>query len=147
MSKSANVAITLLAFLCVIHQSFQCSPPGPDWVPPTIAELTQKAPIVVRGYVVKKVGDMAISFNGCLNISHVYKGSAGIKSYICVSKFGPTSACLSNPAYGVEHLFFLNGDVNVGTMRLVTIQYTPQHKRSEKTRRMVLEMGNAVRFQ
>lgn len=114
MSKSENVAITLLAFLCVIHQSFQCSPPGPDWVPPTIAELTQKAPIVVRGYVVKKVGDIAISFNGCLNISHVYKGSAGIKSYICVSKFGPTSACLSNPAYGVEHLFFLNGDVKRG---------------------------------
>ena len=109
MPKIANVTITLLAFLCAIHQSFQCSPP-PDWNPPTITELTEKAPIVVRGFVVKKVGDSNL-YTACLRISHVYKGS-GVKSYICVSRFGSTAACLSDPAYGVEYLFFLNRKIN-----------------------------------
>ena len=109
MSKSANLAITLLAFLCAIHQSFPCRP-SPDYEPPTIAQLTEKAPIVVRGYVVTKVGNIN-RYKVCLYISHVYKGS-GVKSYICVSKFGSTAACRSNPAYGVEYLFFLNRKVN-----------------------------------
>ena len=109
MMKAANLAITLLAFLCVIHLSFQCSP-GPDYKPPTIAELTQKAPFVVRGFVVKKEGDIN-GYKACLYISHVYKGF-GVKNYICVSRFGSTAACLSDPSYGVEYLFFLNAKVN-----------------------------------
>ena len=104
-----NVAITLLGFLCVLHLSFQCSPP-PNYEPPTIAELTRKAPIVVRGFVVKKVGDNNL-YVGCLYISHVYRGF-GVKNYICASRFGSTAACLSDPSYGVEYLFFLNAKVN-----------------------------------
>ena len=109
MLKSANVAITFLAFLSLLHQSFQCSP-GPDYKPPTIAELTKKAPIVVRGFVVNKGSDIN-RYKACLYISHVYKGS-GIGSYICVSNFGSSAACLSDPAYGVEYLFFLNRKAN-----------------------------------
>ncbi len=114
MLKTANLVITLLTFLCTIHQSFQCSP-GPDYEPPTIANLTQKAPIVVRGFVIKKVGDNN-RYTACLFISHVYKGSHfRIKRKICASKFGSTAACLSNPAYGVEYLFFLNKVNKLGT--------------------------------
>ena len=103
-----KIAITFLALLSVIHQSFQCSP-GPDYRPPTIAELTQKAPIVVRGFVVNKGTDIN-RYKACLYISHVYKGS-GIENYICVSNFGSTATCLADPAYGVEYLFFLNRKV------------------------------------
>ena len=107
--KMANLAITLLAFLCAIHQSFQCSY-GPDYKILTIAELTQKAPIVVRGYVVIK-GDNVNFYKACLYITHVYKGS-GVKNYICATNFGSGAACKSDPSYNVEYLFFLNQEGN-----------------------------------
>ena len=103
MSGTINSVFALL--LCFVHHSYQCSP-GPDYKPPTIAELTQKAPIVVRGFVVNKGEDINL-YKACLYISHVYKG-VGVKSYICVSGFGSTAACLSDPSYGREYLFFLN---------------------------------------
>ncbi|XP_028393296.1 uncharacterized protein LOC114517693 [Dendronephthya gigantea] len=109
MSGSINGAFALLALLCLVHHSYQCSP-GPDYKPPTIAELTQKAPIVVRGFVVKKGKDIN-RFEACLYISHVYKG-ARVKNYICVSGFGSSAACLSEPGYGTEYLFFLNRKVD-----------------------------------
>ena len=117
MLNKAKLAITLLTFLCGIRSSFQCSP-GPGYKPPTIAELTEKAPIVVRGYVVNKGTDIN-RFKACLYISHVYKrpSSVNVDHYICVSNFGSSAACLSNPAYGVEYLFFLNKkvDLKLGT--------------------------------
>ena len=105
MSGNINSVFALLALLCFVHHSYQCTPKL-DYKPPTIAELTQKAPIVVRGFVVNKGQDIN-RYKVCLYISHVYKG-VGVKSYICVSGFGSTSLCLSNPGYGIEYLFFLN---------------------------------------
>lgn len=105
MLKNRNSAFALLAFLCGIQQSFQCSP-GPDYKPPTIAELTSKAPIVVRGYIVNKGSDIN-QYKACMYVSRVYKGRVR-DSYICASNFGSTAACLADPQYGTEYLFFLN---------------------------------------
>ena len=113
MLNKTKLAITLLTILAGIRSSFQCSV-GPDYKPPTIAELTEKAPIVVQGYVVNKGSDIN-SFKACLYISHVYKrpSSVNVDHYICVSNFGSSAACLSNPVYGVEYLFFLNKKVDL----------------------------------
>ena len=59
------------------------------------------------GYVVRKIGDVDVGYTACLYITHVYKGSLN-SNYICADNFGPSSACLVNPTYGVEYLFFLN---------------------------------------
>ena len=108
MKESVKFLTLAMVFLSAVKISKQCGPPGPDAPPPpTLEELVQLAPIVVRGYVVRKIGDVDVGYTACLYITHVYKGSLN-SNYICADNFGPSSACLVNPTYGVEYLFFLN---------------------------------------
>ena len=109
LKKTVKFLTLAIVFLCAVkissaQQAQRCTPaPGPV---PTLEELVQLAPIVVRGYVVQKIGDVN-TYTACLYITHVYKGFLN-SNYICADNFGSTALCLADPTYGVEYLFLLD---------------------------------------
>ena len=105
LKRKVKFVILILVFLCVVQRSNQCRP-APDWKPMSVEERVQRAPVVVRGYLVKKIGNIN-SFKACLYVNYVYKGHLS-SNYICADNFGSTAACLSDLNFGVEYLFFLN---------------------------------------
>ena len=111
MMKETVKCLTLaMVFLGTVKISTQCVPPPPPSTPLTVENRVQRAPIVVRGYLVRKIKDGTTNgiYKACLYITHVYKGSV-FSNYICAGDFGSDTLCLVSLDFGVEYLIFLDG--------------------------------------
>ena len=110
MKETVKCLTLAMVLLVAVKISTQCSPPPPPSNPLTVEDRVQRAPIVVRGYLVRKIKDGTTNgiYKACLYITHVYKGSVS-SNYICVGDFGSDNLCLVSLDFGVEYLIFLNG--------------------------------------
>ena len=104
--KSLLVAFCLLV---LVEKISMCQPP-PHWEPQSIKQLTNRAPIAVKAYMVKQKGSGLFESMRCIHIETVYKGvlHPGDYNYLCASRFGPSAACLSDFMCGIPYFVFLD---------------------------------------
>ena len=116
-NETAKYLVLAVVFLCAVKTSTTmpgCTVPGPNHKPLTIEDRIQKAPVAVRGYLVRKIGNGSI-YRACLYITRVYRGYLS-SSYICADNFGvenvnasnSTVNCLSDLKFDVKYLILLD---------------------------------------